>query len=227
MERAHARRASEDEVFERHEPALRAVTPDYRERPPARAPRARRPDRPAASWWPSERPSEPRGERAAGRRSARSGYAGDFLSADIDFLESGRSTVAAPAEIPAPADLPAHTDIPADRSEPADAPGPADVPAPAVPAWALDGEPGARRTVQISGRPAADRSAAARPLRLQSERTARSAAPGRSVGSSPDRLALWAVVMCLLLALVAAATARGEDRPAAPSEPPTAIEARP
>jgi hypothetical protein len=42
----------------------------------------------------------------------------------------------------------------------------------------------------------------------------------------PDRLALWAVVLCLFMALVAAATARGDDRPAAPDAgaAPTAVD---
>jgi len=54
--------------------------------------------------------------------------------------------------------------------------------------------------------------------------------PRRSpeLGSSPDRLALWAVVLCLFMALVAAATARGDDRPdaaeRAAGDAPAAVE---
>ncbi|CAN5766739.1 hypothetical protein BH24ACT25_BH24ACT25_09280 [soil metagenome] len=57
-----------------------------------------------------------------------------------------------------------------------------------------------RRTVQITGQAVSARSRQ-RPRR------------SRELGSSPDRLALWAVVLCLFMALVAAATARGDDRP--------------
>ncbi len=42
----------------------------------------------------------------------------------------------------------------------------------------------------------------------------------RAPRSGPDRLALWAVVLGLLLAIVAATTARGDERPASATAPP-------
>jgi hypothetical protein len=67
-----------------------------------------------------------------------------------------------------------------------------------------------RRTVEIAGRTT--------PARPQS----RSRRPG---GANPDRLALWAVVLCLFMALVAAATARG-DQPASGGDQPAAAAER-
>jgi hypothetical protein len=66
-----------------------------------------------------------------------------------------------------------------------------------------------RRTVEIAGQTT--------PARPQS-RGAR-----RRGGANPDRLALWAVVLCLFMALVAAATARG-DQPAGGDQPVAAAE---
>jgi hypothetical protein len=65
-----------------------------------------------------------------------------------------------------------------------------------------------RRTVEITGRTAPPRP----------QRGAR-----RAAGANPDRLALWAVVLCLFMALVAAATARGAE-PDRGGEPAPAVE---
>ena len=62
-----------------------------------------------------------------------------------------------------------------------------------------------RRTVEITGRPGPDPSS--RPRRRRP----------RPARNGPDRLALWAVVMGVLLALVAATTARGDEAPAPPA----------
>ena len=68
-----------------------------------------------------------------------------------------------------------------------------------------------RRTVEITGQRAAPR---------QRPRARRSAAPR----ANPDRLALWAVVLCLFMALVAAATARGDEGPPEPEGAPPAAQ---
>lgn len=62
-----------------------------------------------------------------------------------------------------------------------------------------------RRTVQASTPPAPARA-------RQPRRMPRMA----GIGAGPDRLALWAVVLCLFMALVAAATARGDEPAAEP-----------
>ena len=68
--------------------------------------------------------------------------------------------------------------------------------------------PAPRRTIEITGHPSPGRARARR----------RGPRPARN---GPDRLALWAVVMGILLALVAATAARGDEPPAAQA-PPTA-----
>jgi hypothetical protein len=60
-----------------------------------------------------------------------------------------------------------------------------------------------RRTVHITGRPGAR--ATPRLVEVERRRPARSAA--ERVGARPERLALWAVALCLFLILVAATSA--------------------
>ena len=68
----------------------------------------------------------------------------------------------------------------------------------------------APQTLTVSGRPDA-------PARERRRR------PSAATRNGPDRLALWAVVLGLLLAIVAATTARGDDpRPAVPDSAPSA-----
>jgi hypothetical protein len=78
-----------------------------------------------------------------------------------------------------------------------------------------------RRTVQVSGRPEArmrtrtDAEAADRP------RGRKPASPTRvHLAAKPDRVALWAVVLGLFLAFMAAATARGDEPTPAPQPAP-------
>jgi hypothetical protein len=85
---------------------------------------------------------------------------------------------------------------------------------PARRAHASTGAPMSRRTVEITGQGVAPQ---------RRPRARRSAAPR----ANPDRLALWAVVLCLFMALVAAATARGDEGPPEPGgAPPAAHPAR-
>lgn len=74
---------------------------------------------------------------------------------------------------------------------------------------AATGAPAPRRTVEITGRPG--------PSRTRGRRR-----PSRSARNGPDRLALWAVVMGIFLALVAATTARGDEAPSPGPPPPAA-----
>ncbi|HXS44856.1 MAG TPA: hypothetical protein VN751_09520 [Solirubrobacteraceae bacterium] len=60
-----------------------------------------------------------------------------------------------------------------------------------------------RRTVHITGRPGAR--ATTRLVEVERRRPARSAA--ERVGARPERLALWAVALCVFLILVAATSA--------------------
>jgi hypothetical protein len=67
-----------------------------------------------------------------------------------------------------------------------------------------------RRTVEIAGR--------------TTPTTPQSRGARRSRGANPDRLALWAVVLCLFMALVAAATARGDEPDRGADQPAAAAE---
>jgi hypothetical protein len=63
--------------------------------------------------------------------------------------------------------------------------------------------PAERRTVQITGRPGAR--ATPRLVEIERRRPARSAVD--RVGARPERLALWAVALCVFLIVVAATSA--------------------
>jgi hypothetical protein len=63
--------------------------------------------------------------------------------------------------------------------------------------------PAERRTVQITGRPGAR----SRPRLVEIERRRPARPPAQRIGARPERLALWAVVLCLFLILVAATSA--------------------
>jgi hypothetical protein len=73
--------------------------------------------------------------------------------------------------------------------------------------------PTQRRTVQITGRPGAR----ALPRLVEIERRRPARRPAERVGARPERLALWAVVLCLFLILVAATSA---SHAATPSRAP-------
>ncbi len=62
-------------------------------------------------------------------------------------------------------------------------------------------DPDARRTIEITGRPAAD---VALPRLREVERRPRQArAPAERLGANPDRIAMWAVLLGILLILIA------------------------
>jgi hypothetical protein len=87
-----------------------------------------------------------------------------------------------------------------------------DLPAEPAPARTRDGAvrpveprplPSQRRTVQITGRPGAR----SRPRLVEIERRRPVRPPAQRIGARPERLALWAVALCLFLILVAATSA--------------------
>jgi hypothetical protein len=86
--------------------------------------------------------------------------------------------------------------------------------APALPA-------GARRTVQITGRPAA---APVIPRLVEVERRRPNRAPADRIGPRPDRVALWAVLLAFFLILVAATSSHAAV-PAGAGAPAPAVAA--
>lgn len=192
MEFAHARRPRGDEDVARQAPrALRAVPDDL-------TPEERRD-------WQNLAERHDRRERAEA---------------------SGRPRAARPADqAPRREGAPTTPAEPVRRGEPAPA-RPADLLGPRPEATQAR-RPAAVPTARRGGAPAAAPSSArqqaapaAAPRRMA--QSARPATPVRSrrsrrmprmagIGAGPDRLALWAVVLCLFMALVAAATARGDE----------------
>jgi hypothetical protein len=116
-----------------------------------------------------------------------------------ETIERRRAAEAARPSLRAVEDLP---------PEPAPARDRAHAPATARPA-SLVAE---RRTVQITGRPGAR----ALPRLVEVERRRPARRPAERVGARPERLALWAVVLCLFLILVAATSASHAAAPAVP-----------
>jgi hypothetical protein len=108
---------------------------------------------------------------------------------------------------------------PRPQSEPA--PGVSSTAAPAAPTTAEAPAGASRQGLPVPRRTAPEPDHAAAPARravradvAPALRKTRRRMPWAGIAAGPDRLALWAVVLCLFMALVAAATARG-DEPAA------------
>jgi hypothetical protein len=83
---------------------------------------------------------------------------------------------------------------------------------------------GARRTVRITGRPAAA-PALARLVEVERRRPMRG--PAERVGARPDRVALWAVLLAFFLILVAATSSHAATAPAAGAPPAVTAAASP
>jgi len=202
--------------------------------PPDPIPRRRR--READSWASAEDLEvlgtiggrEP-GTRRAGGRTAADGDTADWMVLTLerdpettgialvddephDELVDERSAVEIPRGAPrarrplrAVQAPPVHSQAPVDELAPVDAPRPA--PAPAEPARAVaaaDAAEGQRRTVVIRGQAGVP---AQRPTAGERRRPARR--PSERVAHRPDRVALWAFGLGLLLILVAILSALG------------------
>jgi hypothetical protein len=79
---------------------------------------------------------------------------------------------------------------------------------------------GARRTVQITGRPASA-SSVTRLVEVERRRPARG--PAERFRTRPDRVALWAVLLAFFLILVAATSSHAATAPPAAGPAPTVL----
>ena len=226
MEHAYARRPrGDDKPARQAAPALRAVPDDLtpaerrdwqnlaerrnrRERA-ERAQASRRRPAPPPVEAPPRRAEAPPPAPAEPSTRARREYAAPAASVPSGgpAASAGAPAAYAPARTPPARTAPARTAPAPQRARTA-------VARPAPPRRQEQAPPVRHRTVvgEVEAR-------AARPPR-------RRRAPWLAgIASGPDRLALWAVVLCLFMALVAAATARGEEPNAGEPGPAAAASA--